>query len=119
EGELLCVLLRCYRAFGLSVADSILELLPPVGRDLDRLIADWAGVRVHLRGDGGEEAAPGKDAPLDVCEESLRERAQARQARRRVVGRLDHLHGEDRARGLDGRELQVLLRTEVGEQAAL
>src|SRR5205814_1676848 len=82
-------------------------------------IADRAGPVVELERGGGEEAAAGEDLALGVVDHVVAERPDAREALRRGSGRRDHLRDEESARVIDGRELQLLLRPEVREQAAL
>ena len=76
-------------------------------------------MRVHLGRDGGEEAAAGEHALLDVHEKPLVEPAKPFDPRRRGERGVDHLGDEHRAGRLDGRELELLLRAEVGEEPAL
>ncbi len=83
------------------------------------MVAYGAGVGVDLGGDGGEEAAAGKDTAFEVGEECFAECAEASDPGRRVESGIDDLGLEDRVGGLDGRELQLLLGPEVREQAAL
>jgi hypothetical protein len=54
-----------------------------------------------------------------MLQEELRELRQALEAGLGGKGRRDHLLGEDRARRLDRRELELLLRAEMGEEPAL
>ena len=83
------------------------------------VVAYGAGVGVDLGCDGGEEAAAGKHAALEVGEERLAERAEASDPGRPVERGIDDFGVEDRVGRLDRRELQLLLRPEVGEEAAL
>src|SRR5207248_649279 len=67
----------------------------------------------------GEEAAAGEDATFDVSEPRTAERHQTRIAAGFFQRRAERLFDEALPRRLDGCELQVLLRAEMREQAAL
>ena len=76
-------------------------------------------MRIHLRGDGGEEATAGEDAVLHVPQKSLAQLAQPLDPRGSGRCGLDHLLGEQRTGRLDGGQLELLLGAEVREEAAL
>jgi hypothetical protein len=91
---------------------------PLVHRLLDG-VAHRAVAAVELERGGGEEAAARKDVALDVVEPRAADGDEARVAALGVERRLEHLARETLARDLDGRELQLFLRAEVREEAAL
>ena len=76
-------------------------------------------MRVDLGRSRCEEAAAREDAPFDVREEAFAERLERAPGGRLSLGGADDLLVEDLAGGLDRRELQFLLRAEVGVETAL
>ena len=66
-----------------------------------------------------EEAATGEDLPLRVADHVVAERPDSCESFRRTAGRIDDLGDEELGRVLDGRQLQLFLGAEVGEQPAL
>ena len=110
---------RAKLAVPLSRAEVGFEQLVPAGEHRAYAISDRPAAGVQLGGGGGEEAATGEDAALDVGQVALAQLLEALPALGELHGRLDHLGGVDRLGGGDGRELQVLLGGEVGEEAAL
>ena len=80
---------------------------------------DRSGAGAHLEDSSREEAATGEGAAREVVEERVAHRDELRETGRRGQGRFDDLGLEDASRFVDGRELQVLLRTEVRVDAAL
>jgi hypothetical protein len=85
----------------------------------DETVANRARLHVDLGQRRREEAAAGERLDLEVAEVAVDEPAQPLEPVRRIGRRLEHLRGEERARGLDGGELQLLLGAEVGEKTAL
>ena len=83
-------------------------------------VAHRARAAVHLDRRVGEEAAAGERAALHVVEPAVEHAAQAGDAGLvALLGVADHAVDEDRRGGAHGRDLQLLLRAEVGEQPAL
>jgi len=119
ERELAGVLRGVDGALGLRLAHGALEQAEPVAEEGDEPVAHRAGPHVQLGERRGEEAPARERLRLDVAEVAVGETAQAGERRRGVGRRLEHLRREDGLGGLDGRELELLLRAEVGEEAAL
>ena len=83
------------------------------------MVAHRAGAVVELEGRGREEAAAREDLALGVVDHVVAERPDAREATGRAPRRLDHLADEELRCVIHGRELELLLGAEVGEEAAL
>ena len=103
-----------------AAATSSRRCADPLVGDLDDAVLHRAGLRPELDPGRGEEAAAGKHAPLEVVEERVDQRAELRRAgrRSRASGRCTSAL-KICERRLDRRELQLLLRAEVGVEAAL
>ena len=102
-----------------AAADLRGEQLQPVLAEGHRGVADGARMGVELADGGDEEAPAGEDALLDVVEEPLDVGPQAGHAGGGRTRGLDHQLLEDRARGIDRGQLQLLLGAEVREEPAL
>ena len=89
---------------------------PPLHRLSDR-VAHAARPRVVLNRRGGEEAAAGHHLALVVGEPCVAEGEQPTEPRRLFRNRLPHLAPELLDGGVEGRELQLLLRAEEAEDA--
>jgi Thermophilic metalloprotease (M29) len=107
------------QALGLCVPDRVLEHPGPFADDGQRQVPHGPRARVKLGCDGREEASAGEHGNLDVAQEAVGQHPDALEPVRRARGGLDDELVEDRARRLDGRDLELLLRAEVREQAAL
>ena len=83
------------------------------------LIFDRSGASAHLEDGPGEEATAWERAPLQVVEEGIAHRDELLEPGRGGERRLDDLGLEDPSGFVHGRELQILLRAEVGVDAAL
>ena len=90
-----------------------------LAHERERAVAHRARMRVQLRYHRGEEAAARVDVFLHVPHVVVDEGVQPLDAGRSRERRVDHLLVVEGVRGLDRRELQLLLGAEVGEQAAL
>ena len=91
----------------------------PLRGQRDGLVADRAALRAELYAYRHVEATARVDLVLHVPQEQLDQLPQAPERRRRHQRGLDHELVEERVRGLDRRQLQLLLRAEVGEEPAL
>ena len=91
---------------------------PPFLRQGDSVL-HGAWVHVELCADRDEEATAGEDAAFEVGDELLAERVQAFERIRNRLRRLDDLGFEDDARRVHRRELELLLRAEMGVEATL
>lgn len=91
----------------------------PFAHDGGDAIADGAAAAVEFERGGGEETAAGEELLLDVREPAVEQIPQTRQALRRGERGARDLINKNLASGLDGGELEVFFRTEVGEKAAL
>ena len=80
---------------------------------------DRSRTGAHLQDGAGEEAAARERAPHEVVEERVAHGDELRESRRGGERRFDDLGVEDPSRFVDGRELELLLRAEVGVDAAL
>jgi len=82
-------------------------------------VLDRAFLHPDLGFRGREEAPAGEDAPLDVVEEPVVQQAKPFERIGGRLRRLDDLSVVDLERRVDRCELELLLRAEVGVQAAL
>ena len=118
EGELARVDVGRHVAGLLRVLDRRLERHQPLADHARDLVAHRAGPPVELERRGREEASAAEDLALHVAEPGVGQREDlldpAADARR-----CDDLVEEDLAGRLHRRHLQLDLRAEVGEQAAL
>ena len=80
---------------------------------------DRSRASAHLEDRTGEEAAARERAPGEVGEERVAHGDELSESGRSVEGRGDDLLLEDPLGLVDGRQLQLLLRSEVGVDAAL
>ena len=80
---------------------------------------DRSGAGAHLQDGAGEEAAAGERAPREVVEERVAHGDELRESRCGGERGFDDLGVEDPSGFVDGGELQLLLRAEVGVDAAL
>ena len=83
------------------------------------LFFDRSGAGAHLQDGAGEEAAAGERAPHEVVEERVAQRDELGESRRGGECGFDDLGLEDPSGFVDGGELEILLRAEVGVDAAL
>ena len=83
------------------------------------LFLDRSRAGAHLQDRPGEEAAAWERAPQEVVEEGVAHRDELSDSRRGGEGRFDDLGLEDPSRFVDGGELELLFRAEVGVDAAL
>ncbi len=83
------------------------------------LFLDRSRTGAHLQDGAGEEAAARERAPHEMVEERVADRDELRESRRRGERRFDDLGLEDPPGFVDGGELELLLRAEVGVDAAL
>ena len=83
------------------------------------LFFDRSGAGAHLEDGAGEEAAAGERAPLEVVEEGVAHGDELRESRRGGECGFDDLGVEDPSGFVDGGELEILFRAEVGVDAAL
>ena len=83
------------------------------------LFLDRSRARSHLEDGPGEEAAAGERAPHEVVEEGIAHGDELRESGRGGERRFDDLGLEDAAGFVHGGELEILLRAEVGVDAAL
>ena len=118
EGDLVRIL-GTQLACRLSLADELRGQVHPPELELGNAFPDGTWMGVELGSCGREEAPAWKDTTLDVREEPLAQQLDLRERRLRLVGRRDHVRREDLARDFDRRKLELLLRAEVGVQAAL
>src|SRR5215468_2981545 len=119
EGNLCGVLVRVDGALDLRLSGGCLESVEPFGDDGERTIPNRARVRVDLCSHRREEAAPWEHAALDVREELLAQGPEPSGRGRSAKRGLDHLGAEDLIRGLERRQLKLLLGAEVREQPTL
>ncbi len=102
----------------LGVADHVRNVPEPVLEEVADPLLDASVVGVELCGGGGEEAATGEDPSLEVRQEGVGEGEDPCDALgvcERGTGYLAH---EDVLGLVDGGELELLLRVEVGVEAA-
>src|SRR5260370_23611850 len=99
-------------------AERAAEAGDPVVALLDHGIPDPARLAVELRHRGLEETASWKYLALEVGQERVAHRPDPADPGRCFHAGLQDLFGEDAARLLDDRELQLLLGAEVGQEAA-
>ena len=83
------------------------------------LFLDRSRAGAHLQDGAGEEAAAWERAPHEVVEEGVAHGDELRESRRGGERRFDDLGLEDPFRFVHGGELEILLRAEVGVDAAL
>ena len=83
------------------------------------LFLDRSRAGAHLQDGPGEEAAAWERAPHEVVEEGVAHGDELRESRRGGERRFDDLGLEDPSRFVHGGELELLLRAEVGVDAAL
>ena len=102
----------------LRVLDRGLERHQPLADHARDLVAHRAGPPVELERRGREEATAAEDLALHVAEPGVRQRVDLLDPAADARGR-DDLVEEHLARRLHRRDLQLDLRAEVGEQAAL
>lgn len=119
ENELLHVEATGELAVILSDADQLRQPFLPFPLHRYDQVVDAARARIHLRQEGGEEASAREDLALDVGEVGLAQGLEPRESLGGLEGRPHDLLLEDRSRGLDGRQLELLLRAEMGVQTAL
>jgi hypothetical protein len=91
----------------------------PFAHDGGDAVAHGAAAAVEFERGGGEETAAGEKLLLDVRKPAVEQIPQAGQAFGRGERGARDLINKNLAGGFDGGELQVFLRTEVGEEAAL
>jgi hypothetical protein len=118
ERELLRVELARDVAGLLGVGDGRLERHQPLAHEPRDLVAHRPRAAVELDRGGHQKAAPAEHLALHVGEPGVRQRQDLLHAAARVGGAQDLLH-EHLAGGPHGLHLEVELRAEVGEQAAL
>jgi peptide/nickel transport system permease protein len=119
EGDSARVGTRVELAELLGLLDRVLQVRVPARELHGDPFPDGARAVLELGRGGREEAAAGEDLALDVVEEAVEERPDAGDPARGCSRGLDHLADEDARRVVDGRELELFLRAEVREQAAL
>ena len=83
------------------------------------LFLDRTRAGAHLQGGPGEEAPAWERAAHEVVEEGVAHCDELSDSRRGGEGRFDDLGLEDPSRFVDGGELEILFRAEVGVDAAL
>ena len=83
------------------------------------LFLDGSGAGAHLEDGSGEEAAAGERPPCEVVEERVAHGDELSEPRRGAECGFDDLGVEDPTCFVDGRQLEILLRAEVGVDAAL
>jgi hypothetical protein len=97
----------------------MLEVRQPGAEQLLDPVADGSGTVAELDRRRGEEAPARKHLSLEVAELVVAKRPDARKPLGGGAGRGDYFLDEDRGRVLRGGDLQLLLRPEVSEEAAL
>jgi RimJ/RimL family protein N-acetyltransferase len=103
----------------LGLAGGSGQALDPVAHPLDDGISDEARPAVKFRRRRLEETAAGEDLPLQVGEMRVAKRPESADTSRCTQAWLQDLLGEDPSGLLHGRELELLLRTEVGKEPTL
>ena len=118
EGELARIDVRRHVAGLLRVLDRRLERHQPLADHARDLVAHRARAPVELQRSGREETPAAENLALHVAEPGVGQREDLLNPAA-DAGRCDDLVEEDLARRLHSRDLQVDLRAEVREQAAL
>ena len=103
----------------LRATDLRAEAVDELGVHRAQVISDGPGLGVELDRRRDEEAATGEHAPLEVGEEGVAQRVDPSESLGRLERSFRHLAVVDLAGGLDRGVLQLLLRAEVREDAAL
>src|SRR5262245_21008434 len=119
EHELLDIGVAAEMAFFDRAADCPPERLHPFALERADAIADRPGLIVELDGGAEHDAAPGKLRRLGPVEPVGERRAQPRHPARLRQGGDEHRLAELLAPALEHRELQLLARAEMREQARL
>jgi len=119
EEELVEVLIRGDIAGNLGDLEVFVEACPPTPVEGGNALLDRARSRLELRGCARKEAATREDAATKVVQERVGQREHRRDAGLGRMHRADHDLIEDLLGRVDGGELELLLRAEVGVQPAL
>ncbi len=102
-----------------AVDDELVDQAREPGLERGDVLLDRARAGAHLQDGAGEEASTGKGVSRQMFEEGVAHGDDLSESWRRGQRGLDDLGSKDPFGFVDGGELQLLLRTEVGVDAAL